>query len=235
MDNNMKIFFSIAIPTYGYNGKGSEFLEFSFDKLKNQTFKNFEVVISDHSIDNTIKDICDKWSSDLDINYIRNEEGRGIISPNINVAMKHCHGEWIKILFQDDFLFDSDSLQKQHDFIINNPKTHWFVTRFMHSNDGHTFYNMYFPRWHEMIWTGDNTMGCPSGITVKNKNLIFFDEGLNWLMDCDYYTKMKNKFGVPSILEDITVVNRTWGNRLTDTIQEDLKIKEFNILKSRYA
>jgi hypothetical protein len=46
---------------------------------------------------------------------------------------------------------------------------------------------------------------------------------------------MKNKFGVPSILEDITVVNRTWGNRLTDTIQEDLKIKEFNILKSRYA
>jgi hypothetical protein len=85
-----------------------------------------------------------------------------------------------------------------------------------------------------MIWTGDNTMGCPSGITIKNENLIFFDEGLNWLMDCDYYTKMKNKFGVPSILEDITVVNRTWGNRLTDTIQEDLKIKEFNILKSRY-
>ena len=79
----MKIFFSIAIPTYGYGGKGSEFLEFSFNKLKNQTFKNFEVVISDHSIDDTIKDICDKWSSDLDINYTRNEEGRGVISPTL--------------------------------------------------------------------------------------------------------------------------------------------------------
>jgi hypothetical protein len=138
-------------------------------------------------------------------------------------------------LFQDDFLFDNDSLQKQHDFIVNNPKTHWFVTRFMHSNDGHTFYNMYFPRWHEMIWTGDNTMGCPSGITLKNEDLIFFDEDLNWLMDCDYYTKMKNKFGVPSVLEDITVVNRTWGNRLTDTTPQELKNKEFEMLKLRYA
>lgn len=58
-------FFSISIPTYGYNGKGSEFLNFSLYKLSSQTFKNFEVVISDHSTDNTIKDICticpDKW------------------------------------------------------------------------------------------------------------------------------------------------------------------------------
>ena len=54
-------------------------------------------------------------------------------------------------------------------------------------------------------------------------------------MDCDYYTKMKNKFGVPSVLEDITVVNRTWGNRLTDTTPQELKNKEFEMLKLRYA
>jgi hypothetical protein len=85
------------------------------------------------------------------------------------------------------------------------------------------------------MWTGNNTMGCPSGMTIKNKNLLFFDEGLNWLMDVDYYKRMFDLHGEPSILEEITVVNRTWGERLTDTIPQSLKDKEFNMLKLKYA
>jgi glycosyltransferase involved in cell wall biosynthesis len=235
MAQNLKPYFSITIPTYGYNGKGAEFLEFSFQKLKLQLFKDFNVIISDHSIDDTIKDVCDRWSENLSIIYIRNEIGRGIISPNINVAMKNATGKWIKILFQDDFLYDEKSLEFQYDFIEKNPELTWLVSTFVHSNDGHSFYRYHIPRWHNLIWTGDNTMGCPSGITLKNKDLIFFDEGLNWLMDCDYYTKMSKKFGPPQILPAVTMVNRTWGERLTDTTTQELKDKEFQMLKTRYA
>ena len=52
-----KPFFSVAIPTYGYGGKGYEFLVDNLEILNNQTFKDFEIVISDHSIDNTIYNI----------------------------------------------------------------------------------------------------------------------------------------------------------------------------------
>ena len=104
-----KPFFSIAIPTYGCNGKGGEFLEFSFEKLSKQTFSDFEISVSDHSVDNTIKDICDKWSSKLKINHSFNDRGRGVISPNINESLKKCQGQWIKILFQDDFIYDENS------------------------------------------------------------------------------------------------------------------------------
>ena len=41
--------------------------------------------------------------------------------------------------------------------------------------------------------------------------------------------------GEPTILDEITVVNRTWGNRLTDTIPQSLKDKEFEMLKLKYA
>ena len=99
-------FISVAIPTYGYDGVGTELLEFNFSKLSVQTYKDFEVVISDHSVDNTIKDVCDKWKDRLNIRHSFNDRGRGVISPNINEAMKNCKGQWIKILFQDDFLFD---------------------------------------------------------------------------------------------------------------------------------
>lgn len=230
----MNPFFSIAIPTYGYNGKGTEFLEFSFEKIYNQTFKNFEIVISDHSVDNTIKDVCDKWSDKMNIKHSFNERGRGIISPNINESLKKCSGNWIKILFQDDFLFDNFSLEKQYNFILSNSNVTWFFSKFFHTNDGINFYRLYLPEWNNRVWSGHNTLGCPSILTIKNEDLIFFDENLNWLMDCDYYQKLFIKYGKPQILNDITVVNRTWGNRLSDTITEEEKIKEHKILNLRY-
>lgn len=229
-------FFSVAIPTYGYNGRGSEFLDFSLKILSNQTFKDFEVVISDHSTDDTIINVVKKWEDKLSINYTKNELGRGIISPNINNAMSMCKGEWIKVLFQDDFLYDDKSLETQYSFIKSfNDKMIWFMTKFYHSNDGISFYRLYNPIWHNRIWTGENTLGCPSGMTIKNTDLIYFDNELNWLMDCDYYQKMFLKYGTPKILDEITVVNRTWGNRLTDTTPQSLKDKEFKMLKERYG
>jgi dTDP-4-dehydrorhamnose reductase len=231
-----KPFFSIAIPTYGYNGRGSEFLEFSLKIIHNQTFKDFEVIISDHSTDDTILNVVHKWKNKLTLKYQKNENGRGIISPNINNAMTLCEGKWIKILFQDDFLYDEKSLEIQHNFITTSgDDLKWLMTKFYHSNDGVTFYRLYHPIWNDRIWTGNNTMGCPSGLTLKNENLIFFDEGLNWLMDCDYYQKMFLKYGTPKILDEITVVNRTWGNRLTDTTPQSLKDKEFKMLKEIYG
>jgi len=235
LDKELKPFFSIAIPTYGYGGKGVDFLEFSLEILNKQTFKDFEVILSDHSTDDTIKNVYEKWKDIMDITYVVNEKGRGIISPNINNAMRYCNGEWIKVLFQDDFLYDENSLQIQHSFITNNPDMVWLMTTFFHSEDGTTFHRKMKPSWNDLIWTGNNTMGCPSGMTMKNENLHFFDEELNWLMDVDYYKTMFDLYGQPKILDEITAVNRTWGNRLTDTIGQDLKDKEFEMLKLKYA
>jgi glycosyltransferase involved in cell wall biosynthesis len=228
-------FFSIAIPTYGYEGRGGEFLEHSLKILTEQTFQDFEVIISDHSVDNTIQDIFNIFKDKLNIKYFRNENGRGIISPNINNAMRNCSGQWIKVLFQDDFLYDKFSLENQYKFLNFNPDSKWLMTTFYHSNDGFKFYRFYEPIWNDLVWTGNNTMGCPSGLTLRNEDLIFFDEGLNWLMDCDYYHRLFLKYGEPKILKKITTVNRTWGARLTDTTTEELKISEFNLLKERYA
>jgi hypothetical protein len=235
LDKLKRPFFSITIPTYGYNGKGSEFLEHSLKIISNQTFKDYEVIISDHSVDDTILNVVKSWESVIDIKYLKNENGRGVISPNINNAMKHSNGVWIKVLFQDDFLYDNESLENQYKFIIKNTNMKWFMTRFFHSNDGKTYYRLYNPVWNNHIWTGNNTMGCPSGLTLLNDDLIYFDEGLNWLMDCDYYQRLFIKYGEPKILDEITTVNRTWGERLTDTTEESLKIKEFFLLKDKFS
>lgn len=230
-----KPFFSIAIPTYGYEGKGVKFLDHNFEILSKQTFKNFEVVVSDHSIDDTIKTVCNKWHGIINIRYYRNEHGRGMISPNLNVAMKRSKGKWIKILFQDDFLYDNESLQTQHDILEANEEIKWLITTFYHSNDGVTFHNLYNPKMSDNIWNGTNTLGNPSNLTVINKDLIYYDEELNWLVDCEYYYRLFLKYGKPTIIGPITVVNRTHGGGLTDTTPQSVKDKELKMLIDKYG
>lgn len=227
-------FFSIAIPTYEYGGRGVEFLTYSFQKISEQTFKNFEVVISDHSLNTEIEELCNQWNDKFKIIYIKNNHGRGIISPNINTAMKNCNGKYIKILFQDDFLYNSSSLEFTYHFIIEND-VRWMVTAFFHSDDGINMHSPLIPVWNDNIWTGNNSIGCPTGICIKNEDILFFDENLNWMMDVDFYKRMYDKYGEPSISDDFTVVNRTWGERLTDTITQDARVKEFRIMVEKYA
>ena len=59
----MRKFFTIAIPTWEINGKGVEYLEYSLNIIAHQTFKDFDIVISDHSINDDIKNLCKEWSS----------------------------------------------------------------------------------------------------------------------------------------------------------------------------
>jgi GT2 family glycosyltransferase len=231
----MTPFFSIAIPAYGYNGKGVEFLRHNLDILSKQLFKDFEIVISDHSIDDTIENVYNEYKNELNIKYVKNDKGRGFISPNLNNSMKLCSGKWIKILFQDDFLFSEESLLTQYEILEANTEIKWLITTFYHSNDGFTFYNLYNPRYSENIWNGNNTLGNPSNLTLKNDDLIYFDEGLNWLVDCEYYYRMFLKHGKPTIIGPVTVVNRTHGNGLTNTTTQELKDKEFKILTEKYA
>jgi hypothetical protein len=231
-----KPFFSIAIPTYEFNGKGVEYLNNSLKYLSTQTFTDFEIVISDHSENNLIENLVKEWSSSLNIKHYYYTDGKyKTHSLNVNNAISHCNGVWVKILFQDDFLFDDKSLENQFNFIKNNENIQWFFTKFYHTFDGINLYNLYTPRWNNDIYKGNNTLGGPSGLTVKNEDIPLFDGRLIWLMDCDFYKKLFIKYGEPKICDDITVVNRTSQDQLTNTINDLVKINEHKLIHEIYG
>jgi hypothetical protein len=45
---------------------------------------------------------------------------------------------------------------------------------------------------------------------------------------------MYDLYGEPEYINEITVVNRTWNESTSSTINNEIKIKEENILKERY-
>jgi glycosyltransferase involved in cell wall biosynthesis len=213
---------------------GTIFLDHSFNILSKQTFKDFEVVISDHSSNDGIKKICEKYSDLIKIKYVKNLDNLGSSSANINNAIRHASGKLIKVLFQDDFLFNEDSLE----ITVSNfniEKDTWLVSRCEHSTDGQTFIRDFKPHYNDNIHLGLNTISSPSVLTILNDNPLFFDEKLIWLMDCDYYKRCYLKFGSPKILNAITVVNRIGEHQVTNSIvNRKIEIKELEYIKQKF-
>lgn len=225
---------SVCIPTYEMKGLGTKFLAESFDILAKQTFKDFDVVISDHSQNDDIENLCNKYADRLEIKYHKNEKGRGNSSANLNNAIRHAEGKLIKILFQDDFLFDEKSLEKTvANFDLE--KDFWLASACEHSKDGKTFIRPFYPKYNHKIHLGKNTISSPSVITIKNDSPLLFDENLIWLMDCDYYRRCYESFGEPKILNEITVVNRMGDHQVTQTLATGkLREKEHRYIVVKY-
>ncbi len=225
---------SICIPTYEMGGSGHIFLRQSFDVLVVQTFKDFNVVISDHSKNDLIKNLCAEYEDRLNINYHKNTEHAGSSSANINNAIKKADGKLIKILFQDDFLFHEKSLEE----IVKNfdmRKDGWLITASEHSKDGIHFFRPFYPKYNDNIHLGKNTISSPSVLTIKNENPLLFDEKLIWLMDCDYYKRCYITYGEPKILNSINVVNRVGAHQVSHSIVNiATKIKELIYIIRKY-
>ena len=225
---------SIATPTYESFGRGIEFLKTQFDKYLEQTFKDFEVVISDHSKNNEIEKFCESYKGRLNITYLRNEKYRGNFTQNTNNAIKNCKGDIIKILFQDDFLWDKYSLEKTYNAFDKN--TNWLISSCEHtSDDGKTFSRTLHPEYNEKIYTGINTIGNPSVLSVrKADDMLLFDEKMIWTVDVDYYKRLYDKFGSPAVLNDISVVIRLWDKQLTHIIPQHIKQFEVEMSKKKH-
>ncbi len=224
---------SICLPTYEMHGVGAQFLRESFEIFTKQTFKDFDVVISDNSVTDVIKAVCDEYKDKLDIKYFKHE-GKKEMSPNVNSAIRHATGKILKILFQDDYLYHDKALEdiaKNFDL----QKDTWLVTACIHTKDTKTFFRPFYPKYNKKIHMGRNTISSPSVLTIKNENTQFFDENLKWFMDCDYYKRMYDKYGEPTIVNEINVVNRMGSHQTTNNdATESLRKHEFEYIVKKY-
>ena len=97
---------SIAIPTYECYGKSGEFLDDLLRTIEIQTFKDFEVCISDHSVNDDVLNVVNEFKDKFEIVFRRNTERRGNGPANTNAAIDLRRGEIVKVMFQDDFFYD---------------------------------------------------------------------------------------------------------------------------------
>lgn len=220
---------SIAIPTWECNGRGNEFLDDLLRTIEIQHFKDFEVVISDHTINDDILEKVQEFQDKFEIKYIKNPINRGNSPYNLNKAIENCSGEIIKIMFQDDFFYDDEAFEKIYYCLADSDKK-WLLNGCNHTKDhGNSFYWDMIPSFNDNLLMGVNTISSPSVVAFKRDSEIKFDENLVYLMDVDYYYAMRDKYGDPIIYNDILISNRfPHENSISNSIEnkDDIIEKE---------
>ena len=101
--NNSTPCVTIGMPVYN----GEQFLKQALDSILAQTFKDFELVISDNASTDATQEIChDYAASDRRIRYHRNEKNIGC-NNNFNRVFELSTGKYFKWAAHDDVLHPS--------------------------------------------------------------------------------------------------------------------------------
>ncbi len=200
---------SICIPAY----KNSELLERLLNSIVMQTFKNFELIITDDSPTIEVKLVSDKFQHTLPHLYKKNQQALG--SPaNWNEAISLAKGEWIKLMHHDDWFEGDQALQK---FVNATKET---TAEFIFS----AYYNVEENRPKKQVilpiaWPKKleqkpwllfikNYIGNPSTTLIKNNLSSWYDENLKWVVDFEFYlqhiTAMK-LFYIPETLVNVGI------------------------------
>jgi glycosyltransferase involved in cell wall biosynthesis len=96
----MKDLVSICIPVYN----GGKYLRQCLDSVLSQTFQNIEIlIVDDCSTDDSPEIVQQYLKIHPSIRYFKNEKNLGLTG-NWNKCIELANGEWIKFVFQDDFI-----------------------------------------------------------------------------------------------------------------------------------
>lgn len=237
--------FSIAIPTHDRGSNGPKWMRELLYSIKTQTFRDLEIVVSDQSKNDNILNVCKEYSDDFKFKYVRYTGN--VPCENINIALKECEGEIIKIMFSDDIFINDKSLEII-DKEYQESKCSWAFSGFCGTKDGKNFYDYKKPRWTDYMLEGRNLLSSPSVVSFLNISKEYFDENLKLLLDTDFYHRMRWENGPPHIIEEFLVANRDHDDRISshqtskyDAVMEHpegnwmINTEEFHYIQNKHS
>lgn len=201
--------FSIVVPIHKKMENRAFFLDRLVQSLVAQSFKDYELIITQE----------------------------GTMPVNTNAGLRRARGELIKILYMDDYFAHPDALQRITEAFT--PTTQWLATGCLHQDSTpgtlEEPHSPHFPTYSKDIHTGNNTIGSPSVITIRNEGKLLFDEHLSYLLDCDLYRRYFDLYGPPILTDDLNVVIGLHPGQTSNIMSNAIKQKEFNYLNEKYA
>jgi len=186
---------SICIPAY----KRTIYLKRLLDSVSIQTFRDFEVIITDDSPGDEVKDLSEQYKNKFSLYYFKNALQLGT-PENWNEAIRHAKGEWIKLMHDDDWFADENSLLEFSDAEDKNPSINFFYSAYSNIFENNKQVPVYINSYRKkkleenpVTLFSQNVIGPPSVTLVRNDKNFWYDKNTKWVVDIDFYIRyLKN-------------------------------------------
>lgn len=230
MDCEKSIEISVLMPVFN----GEKFLVEAIESILNQTFTDFEfIIVNDGSTDGTVNII--KSYTDQRIKLITRENGG--VSEALNTGLKLAKGKYIVRMDADD-ISHLDRIEKQYDFIKNNPECIIVGTDVNYITEENDFVFRYFsPAYLHDDISKIVSNECPfihSSVLYNREQILkvggyeeaayAFEDHFLWV------NVINNKLGLTHVLKDVLVDVRLNPSSVTvdfnDYDSEYLKSKQ---------
>lgn len=156
--------FSFLVPTYK-----TDFLKEALESMLNQSFRDFEIIISDDCSPNDIKAFVDMYAK-IKITYSYTEANLGAenLAKHWNRLLSLATGDYI-IMASDDDVYEYDFLERVNDLILKYPAVNIIRARVRNINElGETIWeDPFYPEYQ------DEFSAITSYSTVCVGNYIF--------------------------------------------------------------
>lgn len=239
---------SICIPAYN-NRTGVERL---LESVESQTFRDFEVIITDDSDGDEIRRLAEQKDY---VQYHKNDRQLGATA-NWNAAIAASSGQYIKIMHHDDWFTTPDSLASFVEMMEASPDAD-LVFSGSRQVEGESSYDRHISEADVSLIREDfrnlflgNTIGAPSAVMIRRREWNkgggpsqqmgeagLYDEALTWLVDMEYYMGILKRNPVFVYTEQPLVSIGISAGQLTERCREDLAlhVREYRHIYQKYG
>jgi alpha-1,3-rhamnosyltransferase len=233
----------VSVPIITYNS--SETILETLESIKEQTYQNIELIISDDcSKDNTVE-ICQQWVEQNKDRFVRavvsTSPVNAGVSGNCNRSKEACQGEWIKGLAGDDALLPT-CIEEFVKYINQYPDTLYVFCRmegfgrpqeeideYMNRCFDYSFFNLSADEQYKRLVFRGNCVPAPAGFSRLRKqtsNIPANDERISMIEDYPKWMDI-TKSGIQLRFVDKTLVRyRLSENSISTTHTPSLKTKQ---------
>lgn len=223
---------SVCIPA----SKEPEHLRRALRSVFMQKYRDYEVVITDDSLDQSLERVVGEFNEHPNVRYYRNRVRKG--SPeNWNEAVRLASGGYIKVLHDDDWFSEDQSLAEFVSMLEHDPQADFAFCSSVRCDEEQRTRSVHIPsetqirqlRADPSVLFLGNFIGAPSATIYRSQVNQQFDPRLKWVVDIDFYIRVlvENRvFGVSTrplvcttVGADHQITHQSAGNKAVEVFE----------------
>jgi len=182
---------SVCIPAY----KRIDYLQKLLHSISIQTFKDYEVIITDDSPDDSVEKFVKSFNEIQSVYYYRNEKVLGT-PENWNESIRRAKGIWIKLMHDDDWFESENSLMEFYNFLRKKPECNFIFSAHHNVSGDQIVKTVYLKSIGRFLLSQSPLnlfkkiyIGNPSCTLIKRDLNIFYDNRFKWVVDFEYFIR----------------------------------------------